>query len=402
MSINQADNPAGEDRSWPFFEVEEQNAILSVLKSGKVNYWTGNEGRLFEKEFSSFIGASYGIALANGTVALELALKACGVGPGDEVIVPSRTYVATANAVIYCGAKPVFADVEKDSGNISLEIIKTLKNNNTKAVIPVHLGGIPCNMNPIMKWAEEAGIHVIEDCAQSHGASINGQRTGSFGHVGCFSFCQDKLMTTAGEGGMVVTSDPGLYRKIWEYKDHGKNLEKALTPSAKPGFKWLHEGWGTNARMSEVQSAVGRIQLKKLPNWIRRRRQNAKQLDEAFRSISLVNSYQEPEGVYSAYYKYYTVIDPDKLKTGWSRSRILDCFCSLDIEAKTGSCCEIYREKAFASITSASRQSLPNSRFLQENSLMFEIHPGRSIASVSDLASKVKQVLQDASIQASS
>jgi len=211
---------------WPSFTQEEADTISKVLLSNKVNYWTGNEGKKFEKEFAAFVNVKYAVAVANGSVALELALRALDIGKNDEVIVTSRTFLASVSSIVMVGATPIFADVDINSQNITAESIHKVISKKTKAIICVHLAGWPCEMDPIITLAEDNGLYVIEDCAQAHGASYKGKSVGSIGHVGCWSFCQDKIMSTAGEGGMVTTNDESLWLKMWSYKDHGKSWKE--------------------------------------------------------------------------------------------------------------------------------------------------------------------------------
>lgn len=276
---------------WPCFTQEEADAVSKVLLSNKVNYWTGSECREFEKEFAAFSGTRYAVALSNGTLALDVALKAIGIGVGDDVIVTSRTFLASASCIVNAGANPVFADVDLNSQNISAETVKAVLTPNTKAVIVVHLAGMPAEMDGIMALAKEHNLWVIEDCAQAHGAKYKGKSVGSIGHVGAWSFCQDKIMTTGGEGGMVTTNDKTLWEKMWSYKDHGKSYDAVYHREHAPGFRWLHESFGTNWRMMEMQAAIGRIQLKRLPEWTACRQAYAAKLAESlgkFKSIRLV------------------------------------------------------------------------------------------------------------------
>lgn len=262
-------------REWPYYSADEINAVNAVLCSGKVNYWTGEECRQFEKEFASFCNCSYAIALANGTVALELALRALDIGSGDEVVVPSRTFVATASSVVNCGARPVFADVDRHSQNITADTIQKVLSSNTKAIIPVHLAGWPCDMDTILELAAKYKLKVIEDCAQAHGATYKGRPVGSLGDVAAFSFCQDKIISTGGEGGMLVTNNQDIWNKAWSFKDHGKSYDAIYNQTHPPGFRWLHRSFGSNLRMTEMQAAIGRMQLRKLPQWHKQRNLNA-------------------------------------------------------------------------------------------------------------------------------
>ena len=271
---------------WPYFARDEIEAARKVLESGKVNYWTGAEGRQFEKEFAEFVGCDYAVAVANGTVALELALYALGIGPGDEVVVPSRTFIASASCAVMRGAKPVVADIDPVSQNITAETIARVLSPRTKAIVAVHLAGWPCDMDPIKKLARDRGLYVIEDCAQAHGATYKGKKVGSLGDVAAFSFCQDKIMTTGGEGGMLTTSNREIWERAWSYKDHGKSYAEVYKKDHPPGFRWLHESFGTNWRLTEMQAAIGRVQLNKLPQWVEKRRINAAVLKRAFFSAT--------------------------------------------------------------------------------------------------------------------
>jgi dTDP-4-amino-4,6-dideoxygalactose transaminase len=260
---------------WPHYSSDEVEAAAEVLRSGRVNYWTGDHCRKFEAEFADYIGGGRAIALANGTLALELALRALDIGPGDEIIVTPRSYFASASCINIVGAIPVFADVDLDSQNITAETIAPMLTVNTRALLPVHLAGWPCDMAEIMDLAREHRLKVVEDCAQAHGARLDGHIMGSFGDVAAFSFCQDKIMSTAGEGGMLVTSDEVAWRSAWEFKDHGKNFDKVCSDDHPTGFRWLHDSFGSNYRMTEIQGAIGRIQLGRLDQWVERRRYNA-------------------------------------------------------------------------------------------------------------------------------
>jgi hypothetical protein len=310
--------------AWPFFARDEIDAAAAVLASGKVNYWTGDECKLFEKEFAAAFGRRYGIALANGTLALELALHALEIGAGDEVIVPSRTFIATASCVVMRGAKPVVVDVDPVSGNLTAETVAPAMTARTRAIIPVHMAGWPCDMTPLLALAARHGVHVIEDCAQSHGATYEGRPAGSFGICAAFSFCQDKIMTTGGEGGMLLTDDETLWRRAWEYKDHGKSWEAVHHRSHPPGFRWLHESFGTNWRMTEMQAAIGRRQLEKLPGWIARRKANALQLAEGLKELAGVRVLLPGNGMEHAWYKFYALLDLAVLKPDWDQPRVIE------------------------------------------------------------------------------
>ena len=295
--------------SWPSYTKEEADAISSLLLSNKVNYWTGSECRDFESEFAEWTGTKYAVALSNGSVALDVSLKALGVGEGDEVIVTSRTFIASVSSIVTTGAIPVFADVDIDSQNITDKTIRTVLSSRTKAIICVHLAGWPCDMDPIMSLAKENALYVIEDCAQAHGAKYKGRSVGSIGHIGAWSFCQDKIMTTGGEGGMVTTNNESLWKSMWSYKDHGKSWDAIYKKKHPEGFRWLHETFGTNFRLTEMQAAIGRIQLKRMPHWHKLRCQNARMiLDVAIQFQNSLRASLPPENIEHAWYKCYLFI----------------------------------------------------------------------------------------------
>ena len=364
-----------DDSPWPHFAEDERAAVEAVLTSGRVNYWTGTEGRDFEREFAAAVGTRHAIALANGTNALELALKALGIGPGDEVVTTPRTFLASASCIVFVGARPVFADVDPTSQGITAETTLRVLSPRTRAIIPVHLAGWPCDMDPIMELAREHGLFVIEDCAQAHGATYKGRPVGSIGHAGAWSFCQDKIMTTGGEGGMLTTDDPELWSRAWSYKDHGKSWDAVYNREHGPGFRWLHESFGTNWRMTEMQAAIGRVQLGKLPGWTEARRRNAGVLTAAFADLEALRLTIPGPEIGHAYYKYYAFVRPERLKAGWSRDRIMAEIGARGVPCMSGSCSEIYLEKAFEGTGFRPAERLPVARELGETSLMFLVHP---------------------------
>lgn len=382
---------------WPHFSEEELHATARVLRSGKVNYWTGEEVKQFEKEFSEYVGVRHAIATTNGTAALELALRSLGIGAGDEVIVPSRTFIASASCVVVCGAKPVIADVDPVSQNITAESINEVISSRTKAVIVVHLAGWPCEMEPILDVARKNGIRVIEDCAQAHGASYGGAQVGSLGDVAAFSFCQEKIMTTGGEGGMLLSDSEEIWSKAWSYKDHGKAYDAIHNMEHPAGFRWLHESFGTNMRMTELQAAIGRVQLSKLPYWVEKRRAYAAMLDDYFHSIDALRTNIPPLHVGHSYYKYYTFVRPELLSPEWDRDRIMNAVNNEGVPCSTGSCSEIYLEKAFVNENLGPAQRLPVARELGENSLMFQVHPTLTEADIEYTCKVVGDVVWHAS-----
>ncbi|TID67787.1 DegT/DnrJ/EryC1/StrS family aminotransferase [Acinetobacter junii] len=379
---------------WPSFTPEEANAVQQVLLSNRVNYWTGQECREFEKEFAHYVGTPFAVALANGTVALDVALKALGIGAGDDVIVTSRTFLASASSIVTAGANPIFADVELDSQNISRRTIEAVLTDNTKAIICVHLAGWMCDMDPIMQLAEEKGIYVIEDCAQAHGAMYKGRAAGSIGHIGAWSFCQDKIMTTGGEGGMVTTHDERLWKKMWSYKDHGKNYDSIYHKQHPPGFRWLHDSFGTNWRMMEMQAVIGRIQLRRMSEWTQKRYENAQQLFDVFKKSPYFTVHEPSVDYQHAYYKCYVQVNTDALPEGWSRDRIMHELNSLNVPCFSGSCSEVYLEHAFDHTPWRPQQRLVNAQKLGETSLMFLVHPTLSNENMNTMLEAIQKVQQ--------
>lgn len=378
---------------WPSFTNEEADAVRDVVLSNKVNYWTGTECRSFEKEFAAWSGTAHAVALGNGTLALDVALKALGIGPGDEVVVTPRTFIASISCVVNAGATPVFADVEADSGNLSAETIAKVVTPRTRAVICVHLAGWPCDMDPIMALAAQHDFKVIEDCAQSHGAHYRGRPLGSIGHVGAWSFCQDKIMTTGGEGGMVTTNDEALWRAMWSYKDHGKSYEAVYERQHAPGFRWLHESFGTNWRMMEMQAAIGRIQLRRMADWTARRTANAEAIWAACRPFAALRVPAVPEGNVHAHYKCYAYVQPEQLAEGWSRDRIVEAIVAEGVPCFQGSCSEVYLEKAFDGTGWRPLERLPVARELGETSIMFLVHPTLTSTEIDKTCAVIARVM---------
>lgn len=382
-------------KTWPFFAEDEIDAAVQVLRSGKVNYWTGQEGRLFEEEFAAFVGCKHAVALSNGTVALECALRALGVGPGDEVITTSRTFIASASCAVMLGARPVLVDVDRNSQNITAENIRRALSPRTKAIVAVHLAGWPCEMDEILDLAHERGIGVVEDCAQAQGATYKGKPVGSLGDVAAFSFCQDKIMTTAGEGGMVTTNSTDLWNSMWSIKDHGKSYDAVYHRQHGPGFRWLHESFGTNWRLTEVQSAIGRITLRKLQGWVALRRKYALKLTSKLSLLPGLRVPVPPSHIGHAFYKYYAFVRQEELRPGWTRDRIIEAITAQGIPCFSGSCSEIYLEKAFPMEWRPS-QRLPVARELGETSLMFLVHPTLDEQDIDRTCAVVESVMQQA------
>jgi len=387
--------------SWPYFSSEEIDIVQSILQSGKVNYWTGEHGKNFEVEFSHYIGTKYAVALSNGTIAIELALKALGIGPGDEVIVTPRTFIASVSSIVNVGAVPVYVDIDPNTQNIDPSSIPAKITKKTRAIICVHLAGWPCDMTPIIDIAQASNLYVIEDCAQAHGAKYKGQAVGSMGDIGCWSFCQDKIISTGGEGGMITTNNKDLWSQIWALKDHGKNFNKVQENKGSLLFNWVHDSIGSNYRMTEIQAAIGRLQLKKLDEWNRLRIRNANKIWETFKDFNYIripdykcasckneNRSCNNECVFAAY-KCYVFVEEGLDK----RNSLIKTLHQQGVKCSSGSCSEVYLEKAFEGLE-GQKSILPNAKKLGETSLMFECHPTISEKEIEDISIRIKLALE--------
>ncbi|OXL20532.1 DegT/DnrJ/EryC1/StrS aminotransferase family protein [Psychrobacter sp. DAB_AL32B] len=385
---------------WPSFTQEEADAVSQVLLSNKVNYWTGQECRQFETEFAEWADSKYAIAMGNGTLALDVALQALGIGAGDEVIVTPRTFIASISSVVNIGATPVFAEVDEATGNITPESIAAVLTDKTKGIVCVHLAGWPCDMDGIMALVDKHNLYVIEDCAQAHGARYKGRSIGSIGHISAWSFCQDKIMTTGGEGGMVTTNDEQLWRKMWAYKDHGKSYAAVYETEHPPGYRWLHESFGTNWRMTEMQAIIGRIQLARMPNWTAKRTANAQAILDAcaqweakgYLSVPRLEASPQFADSKHAYYKLYVYVQADNLPSSWSRDRIIQAINELGVPCFSGSASEVYLEKAFDNTGLRPEPRLPIAKQLGETSLMFMVHPTLTSAEIEQTVQAIDNV----------
>lgn len=394
--LRAAAQPAAELPCWPYYERDEQEAVQAALASGRVNYWTGEEARQFEREYAAQAGVRYAVALANGTVALELALLSGGIGEGDEVVTSPRTFVASASCAVSLRARPIFADVDGDSQNITAETIERVLTPRTKAIVVVHLAGWPCEMDAILELARGRNLLVVEDCAQANGALYRGRPVGSLGTVGAFSFCQDKIITTGGEGGLLTTNDEALWSRAWSYKDHGKSYDAVYNRQHGIGYRWLHESFGTNWRMTELQAAIGRVQLRKLDRWVDARRRNAAILQSELSSLAAVRIPTPPAHIHHAYYRFYFFVERAALKQSWSRERIVAEIAAAGIPSSVGSCSEVYLEKAFQDAGLSPAQPLRMTHELGATSVALLVHPTLESIHMERTAAVVKDVLLQA------
>jgi dTDP-4-amino-4,6-dideoxygalactose transaminase len=366
-------------KRWPIYDEEQIEEVVAVLRSSRVNAWTGEHVGKLEEAYANYLGRRYAVALANGTVALDLAMRVLGIGVGDEVIVTPRSFVASAACVPFAGATPVFADVDPISGNLSAETIAPKITSRTKAVILVHVAGWPCDMEAIMDLARRTGIKVVEDCAQAHGAEYFGRPVGSFGDIAAFSFCQDKIITTGGEGGLVAMDDEAMWAKAWSIKDHGKCYATVKSPNQTPGFRWLHESVGTNWRMMSIQAVLGLRQLERLHEWRAQRTRNAEIWRSALAEIPLLFTPKLDPAHRHGWYRFYTYIRPGtfpvSVSPGLARDALIAQINNAGVPCFAGSCSEIYLERAFADAGFAPAERLPTARLLGETSLAFLTDP---------------------------
>lgn len=383
--------------SWPVYDEAQIADVVSVLRSGKVNAWTGPHVGEFERAYAKFLDRKHAVALANGTLALDLALHAIGIEEGDEVIVTPRSFVASASCVPLVGGIPVFADIDRNSQNLTAATIEEQITRRTKAVIVVHLAGWPCDMASIQELTRRYGIWLIEDCAQAHGAEYEGRPVGSFGDIAAFSFCQDKIITTGGEGGLVAMDDDELWKRCWSFKDHGKSYDTVFSVSHPPGFRWLHESFGTNMRMTSIQAVLGSNQLERLPTWHEQRRRNAEALRTGLNHCSALRIPYPPPHMRHAWYQFYAFVRPEALRDDWSRDRILAEIQSRNVPCFSGSCSEVYLEKAFRTRGLGPIDRLPNARELGETSMAFLVDPSLDAGTMTRHAGAIREVVEMAS-----
>ena len=385
---------------WPYFDEKQIKIVSDILRSGKVNYWTGEETKNFEKEFASWSDNNYAIALANGSLALSSAYLALKIGEGDEVITTPRTFIATSSSICLLKAKPIFADVDLNSGNITAKSIEPLITKKTKAISVVHIGGWPAEMIEISKLAKHYNLSLIEDCAQAHGGKIKVEdefkSVGSFSDIAAWSFCQDKIISTGGEGGMITTNNKDLYKRIWSLKDHGKSYELSLNKLNSNGFRWLHNSFGSNFRLTEMQSAIGRIQLSLMKEWHKKRTRNANILIKILKDSTNLRIPLPPKNIIHAWYKFYCYIKKDSLLNDWSRERVIKEIKKENFPAFSGSCSEIYLEKCFDGYSNSYNKRLMNARSIGEDSLMFLVHPTISEIEMEKYALTIKKILMKA------
>ena len=391
--------------SYPYFNQNTQRRVQKVLKSGRVNYWTGNECKDFEKEFSNYHKVKHSLTVSNGSVALEISLQALNLKKRDSVIVTPRSFIMSASCVLNLGLKPIFADVD-DNGNMSIEGIKKVYNKSVKAIIVVHLNGLVCDLDPILNFVKKKKLFLIEDCSQAHGAVYKGKKVGSFGHISTWSFCQDKIMSTGGEGGMISTNNTKLWLKLWSLKDHGKNYKSVFNKKHNNQFKWLHDDLGSNYRMTEMQAVIGREQLKSLDKQIKRRNLIAnlylnglkdyylkfdilKKPRFKYQTYHLKKNSKKNNQYFHAFYRLNLFINRNKI----NQKKLIEQLNKSKINCGVGSCPEIYREKIFKKLKFYPKKRLSNAKLLGETSLMFQINPYKSSTKVKLEINTIKKIL---------
>ncbi len=392
--------------SYPYFNTNTLKRVEKILKSGRVNYWTGDECKRFEKEFSEYLGNKHSVALSNGSVALELALRSLKLKKGDKIIVSPRSFIISASCVCNLGLEPIFSDVD-DNGNIDIEGIKKIYSRKIKAIIVVHLNGLSCDMDPILKFTKKNKIFLIEDCSQAHGAIYKGKKVGSFGHLSTWSFCQDKIISTGGEGGMISTNNTNLWLKIWSLKDHGKSYKNVFNKKHNTGFKWLHDDFGSNYRMTEIQAAIGREQLKSLDKQIKKRNLIAKlylyELNDFYTKYDIIKEPSFIDLIYNskkklsnskkythAFYRLNLFLNKKKV----DQKEIIQILNSYKINCGVGACPEIYREKIFKKLKLSPKKRLINAKILGETSIMFPINPYKPLDKIRSEIKVVKKILK--------
>jgi dTDP-4-amino-4,6-dideoxygalactose transaminase len=389
------------------YTLKQINNVTKILKKNKTNYWTGSECKNFEKEFSNYHNIKYSVAVSNGSVALEIALKVLNLKKKDAVIVTPRSFIISASCVLNLGLKPIFADID-DNGNLSIKGIKKAYNKSVKAIIVVHLNGLSCDMTPILRFTKKNKIFLIEDCSQAHGAIYKDKKVGSFGNISIWSFCQDKIISTGGEGGMISTNNKKLWLKCWSLKDHGKNYKSVFFKKHKPEFKWLHDDLGSNYRMTEMQAAIGREQLKLLNKQIKKRNLIAslylnglqdyyqkynilKKPDFKCETCPIKQQEKSCNKCIHAFYRLNLFINKNNIK----QSSLLKKFKKNKINCGVGSCPEIYREKIFKKFKFYPKKRLSNAKLLGKMSIMFPINPNRDLRKIKLEINSIKKILNN-------
>ncbi len=379
-------------KEWPNFNNNLISKVVNVIKSGEINYTFGNQGKEFEKKFSKFIGNKYSIAVCNGTAALEVAIKSLDFPKNSKIMVPARSFFSSASCIVNTGHIPVFVDIDPFTQNISIKDLKKKINDNIKAIICVHLGGLPCDMKNIKNLAKKKNIKIIEDCSQAHGASINNKQVGSFGEVATWSFCTDKIISTLGEGGMISTNKKKIYEYCKRYINHGTALSKRNTSEK---FIYNKDIFGTNLRITEIQSVAGIEQLKDIKKIQKKREKIAKDYFKIFLMYeNYLKCYMPNKNVKSAWYRFYFFVNPKVKYNQKIRFKIIKFFKENDIKCFTGACPEIYLEKSFKNLENIKFKRLENCKLLGSTSLALDINHTLSNYEHNNNLLKIKNTLK--------
>ena len=360
------------EKNWPNFSKDLVSKVGKILSSGKINYTNGQYGKKFEKEFSKFVGNKYSIAICNGTAALEVAIKSLKLPKNSEIIVTARSFFASAACIVNTGHIPIFADIDLLTQNISLHDIKKKISKKTKAIICVHLAGIPCNMHDIKKLGNKNKIKIIEDCAQAHGASLDNKQVGSFGDVSTWSFCNDKIISTLGEGGMISTNNKKIYDFCKTYINHGSVLQNKKNSEK---FIYNKDYFGTNLRITEIQSIAGLEQLKNLKKvQIKREKMSKSYFHIISKYQNYIYSYFPSRNIKCAWYRFYFFLKTDVKDYQKIRFKIIKNLKRNNLKCFTGSCPEIYLEKSFKKLKNFKVTRLINSKILGQTSIALDIN----------------------------
>ena len=381
--------------SWPRHSTKEIQLVNKIIKSGRVNQWTGEYVNKFEKKFCKYFNLNYSLAVANGTVGLEAAINSFNLNKGSEIVVTPRSFIASASSVLKMGFKPVFSDVDLNSQNIELDNIKKVITKKTKAIICVHLAGYPTDMKPIMEYARKKNIYIIEDCSQAHGAKINNKYVGTFADISVWSFCQDKIISTLGEGGMIATNNSKLYKRLLSYRDHGKNFNQLSKIRNLNQFNYINDFIGTNIRMTEIQAAVGYLQLNNLAKWVNARNNIIKQIEKKLFNIKKgIVLIEYPKNIKHAFYRYYFFIKNNQFKNGWNYLKLINALRKKDKSFFIGGCPEIYNEKIFSKYRPSKK--LTNTFLLSKTSICIRIDHNITKKRIDYLSQSIEDVFINA------
>lgn len=382
-----------QNKIWPNYSENEIKKVIRVIKSGKVNYVNGKLGKKFENLFSKWVKRKYSVALANGTVALELAIKSLKLPPKSEILVTARSFFSSASVIVRAGFVPKFLDVDLYTQNILIKDIKKKISKKTKAIICVHLAGNPCDMKNIINISKKYRLKIIEDCAQAHGARIDEKIVGSFGDVSAWSFCNDKIISTLGEGGMVSTNNKKIYNYINSYKDHGLSLKKKKNLNQK--FIYNKDFFGSNYRLTEVQSAIGIAQLLKINDTLKKRNYIAKKYIKIFEKFNnFFYFYKPPSNIKNSWYRFYVFIKKDLKNFQSIRDKIIYNLNKNGILCYYGACPEIYLENAFKNSNYRSKKRLYNCSILGKTSIALDINHTLSKKTININSKKIYKVLK--------